>query len=808
MPQSVRPIVERSTQPGDDVASPSRVGASGEVARQPQEWASEGLPEPVTLRELLGTLRRRRGAVLAVLALALAVSAYSARRVTPQYQTKASVRLADPRRAMTSNLTSDESQSGGGGSEDRRVSMIQLLTSRAFVTSAVNRDPVHFRIAVEGVPAEVLQNVVVDSAAGADSVVLNFGTERVAARGEQGAATEPYGSQMTVGRLRFTVNSRPRAGRAVVHVASAEEAVSRVLGGLQARPRDQADVIDVTLSDGDPRFAQGALNTLVTAFAAGDVEEAQAFSQRRSVFIDEQLRRNDSALAVTEAALAAFRARQGTFSARDKFSAEEQSLAGLATQRNALLAERAGYESLLAMVGNARAPAERARLLTSLAAVAGGNAVMSQLYAQLAVYQSRRDSMTIGPWAHAPTHPDVQQVDLLLASVEAKLVEAARAHVASLDDRSRRIAQAASRNSTEMQRLPAVEAEELRLSNAVESLRKLGEQLRDESLKSRISKAVQVGHLEILDLATLPLQPLGRSSMSRMLTGLLIGLVLGCAAAFLRDRLDTTIARRSELQRLLSLDPLAVVPTAAGRRSIRERLGLRRARGTESGLLSPTDPATENAYVTLRTNLTSRSQLDGGPRTILVTSSAPEEGKTTVCSNLARAYAKQGRRVLVISADLRRPTIDEVFGVSTPVGLTDVLLGRADAADVIRDTSVPNVSLLCAGQRVDNPADLLATAAFPTLLTLVSRLYDVVLIDTPPVLAVMDAVIIAPEVDAVVFVVRAGATQRDAAQMAIGQLTAARASIAGAVLNDPDGRVGSYPGHYDYAEYYAHPVRA
>ena len=804
MPQSYSSVTESGTAPVRTAFTPPngvpRAGAPPRPTHGVGAEPTESVPDAMNLREVFATLRRQIWLVLGVTALATAGATYSASRVRPQFRAEASVRLADPRRAMTSNIV-DEAQPTSGSNEDRRVSKIQVLTSRTLVRTAVDRDPAHFRLRLDGAPIEILHDVTVAPDAGSDSVVLVFDPHTVTARGEQGSATAAYGSRLDVAGTGFVVRSRPLARRAVLHVASQDDAVSRVLAGLRARQRDQADVIDISDVDVDPRFAQQAVNGLVQTFASGDVQDAQETSKRRRVFIEQQQQHNDSLLAGADRALAAFRAREGTFSAKDKFSNEQQGLAGFGTQREALVTERASYETLRAAVTRARAAAgpERERLLAAVPATAS-NPVIAQLYTQLTTYQTRRDSLTTGPWAHAATHPDVQQLDTFITASQAKLVEATGAQITALDERIARLDQLASRNAVTMQRLPAVESEELRLSNEVESLRKLGEQLREEYQKARMSEAVQVGQVEVLDLATLPVVPLGSGPAPRIVLGLVVGLALGAGAALLLERMRSTITRRAELQSVLQLPALAVVPSNTRGRHPR-RGPLARLRGDVRGTGLPAlDHAAAEAYITLRTNLVFSNV--GAPRTIVVTSSAPGDGKTTIGINLARAYAGQGARVLLIDCDLRRSRLHQLFAVAVQPGLTDMLSDRATWGGAVARTQVPNLDLLVAGTPPHNPSELLGSPAMAELLHVARTTYDVVVLDTPPALAVADAAILATKADGVVFVVRAGATDRDGARAAVEQLSAVGARIIGAVLNDPDDLAAGYPGYYDYAEYY------
>ena len=798
---AVSPMWTPSVVPPASSPTPARPRSAG--VQPPQQQEPDLTPDPVDLRESFAVLRRNVWLLLAITSICVAWAAYSGFRQKRQFLAQAAVRLADPRRALTNNIA-EEADPGYSYSEDRMLSQVQVLTSHSTAERALDREPVPFALEPQGMAASLLRDVTITPQAAADTLRVAFGPESVTVRGAAASATAAYGSPLALPGLRFTVAGPGARPAATIVVHDRDAAVGELAGGVRARQRERSNVIEVSYTGPDPRRAQLAVNAIVHAFAEGDAAGAQGQSQRRRVFIETQLRQNDSLLAVAQQELAAFRARTGTFSAKETFSAEQRDAMSVDVQRDGLLADRALYESLLAGIQQARGSAG-ADQLRSLAAAPGiaSNVVISQLYTQLASYQTRRDSLTTGPWAHAATHPDVQRLDTLIAGTEVKLVSAARSYVGSITTRIQQLDALKARGASAMQRLPAVEAEEMRLNSAVAGLSRNDDQLRAEYQKARISESVQVGQVEIMDLATGPGSPVGSGPVPRVMLGLVVGLFLGGGAAFLKERLDTTVSRRSDLQRYLRVASLGVIPQM---RSMARSRGHTRSRGRNgfpaSGVLPEIDVPATDAFVTVRTNV-AFAHGRAAPGVIAVTSAAPGEGKTTVSSNLARVYAQRGLRVLLVDCDLRRPRVHTIFDVPNAPGLTEVLAGRESFEDAVRSTAVENLFLLSCGSSAPHASDLMAGDAIRELLARQSECYDLVLLDTPPVLAVADGAILGAMTDGVIFVVRAGATEREAALAALAQLASAGAHVTGAVLNDPDGRVPRYSGHYYYAEYYA-----
>jgi capsular exopolysaccharide synthesis family protein len=188
-------------------------------------------------------------------------------------------------------------------------------------------------------------------------------------------------------------------------------------------------------------------------------------------------------------------------------------------------------------------------------------------------------------------------------------------------------------------------------------------------------------------------------------------------------------------------------------------------------------------------------------RTILVTSSGPQEGKTTTSAALAEVMADSGNRVLIVDADMRRPRLHRVFDVPNGVGLSSLILGQGGLGDAVKSTVVPNLSVLPCGPVPPNPAELLHTEAFGSLLSEMASRYDRVIIDSPPVGVVSDAVVMSTRVDGTLLVLKVGQTSRDVAKRAVRALSDVKARIFGAVLNDLDLSNQKYGQYYYYYQY-------
>lgn len=290
---------------------------------------------------------------------------------------------------------------------------------------------------------------------------------------------------------------------------------------------------------------------------------------------------------------------------------------------------------------------------------------------------------------------------------------------------------------------------------------------------------VTVAHLEVnqsdpiqaqlIDSASVPTSPVSPNPTKDLALGIILGLLAGIALMAVLEALDRTIKSSSQAEHILGVPALGLVP----RQRRRKRVAL---------IADPTAPAAE-PYRALRTAIRFLDP-DKPVRTILVTSPAPGEGKTVTAANLAAAFAMSGERVAVVDADLRHAQLAEFYGLERSVGVTTVVMRRVELAEALQPLSVPGrLEVLASGPLPPNPAEILASGSMTNLLRALAADYDVVIIDTPPVLPVTDAVELAPQVDGVVMVLRYGRTTRHATAEAARRLHGVGANLVGYVLN-------------------------
>jgi capsular exopolysaccharide synthesis family protein len=296
--------------------------------------------------------------------------------------------------------------------------------------------------------------------------------------------------------------------------------------------------------------------------------------------------------------------------------------------------------------------------------------------------------------------------------------------------------------------------------------------------------------VRIVDLAEVPKSPMAPAGRRTWLMSIAIGLALAVSVAFGLDYMNDTIKTPEDVNNRLKQPFLGLVPSV---------------RGDKHPLLASSHVPHDfgESFRALRTSLISRYS-EPGTKILVVTSAQPLEGKTITAANLAMALAYGGARVLLIDADMRRPGLHRPLRLTNERGLSQVLSGQARVRDVIQRTVDPNLLAITAGKTPPNPSELLSSERMKTLLTnLAHGAFDWILIDTPPVLAVTDAVILAPAVSGVVYVIGAEMTRRRLAERALETLLQANPRSVSVVLN----KVDFSRNKYYYSRYYGHQYK-
>jgi non-specific protein-tyrosine kinase len=292
-------------------------------------------------------------------------------------------------------------------------------------------------------------------------------------------------------------------------------------------------------------------------------------------------------------------------------------------------------------------------------------------------------------------------------------------------------------------------------------------QLLDQYERNRVREAVLANTLSVVEPAVAPRRPARPRSMLNLALGVVVGLAGGMGLAFFIESLDTTLHSTEQIKRVVDLPILGKVPSASKKE--------------EAGLFNGSSPQGE-AFRRLRTSLLTLDR-DSSLHTLLVTSAEPREGKSTVVANLGFAMAQSGRKVIVVDGHLRLPTLHRILKLGNRVGLSTVLEKKTPLDEAIQPAGVPGVDALTSGPLPPNPAELLSSPEMTNLIEQLGQLYDLVLLDSPSLMAVTDAAAVARSLDGVVLVIECARARQESVRAAWQQLADVKASPVGVVVN-------------------------
>jgi tyrosine-protein kinase Etk/Wzc len=327
--------------------------------------------------------------------------------------------------------------------------------------------------------------------------------------------------------------------------------------------------------------------------------------------------------------------------------------------------------------------------------------------------------------------------------------------------------------------------------------------LKEKYEEARIKEAGQIGNVRIIDKALPPENPIKPKKKINILLGTLLGLGLGLGLAFFVERLDNSLKSIEDVENLgfSVLGSIPLIKSGKNNKEKEEEFEDSNIKKIACNLVThfePKSPISE-AYRTFRTNL-QFARFDAPLRTILVTSSGPGEGKSTTVANLAITMAQMGTNTLLVDTDLRRPVLHSVFGLQRAFGLTNYLAGKAPLSEIIQPTPIENLNLITCGILPPNPSELLGSKKMRVLIDELKERFEMVLFDSPPVIAVTDAAVLSTLLDGVVLVASSGTTSGAALERAISLLENVNGKVIGGVLNKI--KVENVYGSYHYYYYY------
>jgi succinoglycan biosynthesis transport protein ExoP len=609
------------------------------------------------------------------------------------------------------------------------------------------------------------------------------------------------------------LSNRAAAGGPGALRISAEDAAEALRSRVRVEPIEDSRLARVKYVDADPARAQRILSAVVDTYVEQNLDTTLDATNKTVEWLDTQLTRLKTDLESQEMDLHDFKIKYNLLSVSydDQSNMVRAEIQQLNTDLTALKGRKEAVTARLAVLKNVN-PDDPSEIPTTELVTNGTLNTLRTGYGD-----AKREAAMTKASGKGDNHPQMLAASAQVVAVRTALVQelqnvknGAQMELADVNHQVSGLTDLYEAARHEALELNLKELEYSRLQRSKENTEKLFGMVLERSTESGLSKMAPFNNVRVLDRPLMPVAPVYPKTTTNLAVGVAIGLLLGLAGAAGRDMLDRTVRNSEDLERELGLAALGALPNVTreggamslgyyGRRRARKKEATNDPASDRPELLVHTHPKSvvAEAARAIRTNLMFMSP-DNPYKCLLVTSAGPAEGKTTVAASVAIAIAQTGQRVCLVDCDLRKPRVHALFKERNDKGVTTALLDPSQLPSILVDTEVPNLVILRAGPTPPNPADLMHSDAFGSLLQELRTRFDRVVLDSPPIGLVTDGVILSTRVDATVLVVRALSTRRDAARRAVRSLRDVGATCAGFVLN----AVASQERYY-YAGYYA-----
>jgi polysaccharide biosynthesis transport protein len=598
----------------------------------------------------------------------------------------------------------------------------------------------------------------------------------------------------------FNGGTAPKTHLSLTDPAVHDSVVGALKGGLDVAVLPRTEMMTVSFSSLSPKLSADIVNKVVEDYIQRAYNAPYARTKAISDWLSQQLDELKLQVERYQQQMMDLQQKLGALGFDSKNNALESSLEALvAAEGNAKIA-RINAESRYRMI----AGMDPSTIQGSIETTPGTMPVeLNALRASLATAKSNYQQMMA---SLGPNHPEAKALENQINELTKQITtEQSRLE---LQAKENFLAAQAAEQKTE-QELEARKKEaylqgndmvqETVVQREYDQDRALYEALQQRLETAKLESGLDATEVDQVDKALPPVSPTLRSPVNIIATTTIFFLLGGIVIAFILESLDTGLHDIQEIEAVMNMPSLAVIPKAK-RSSPEQTAAMSTAQRNINVLTQPKSQFTE-AFRSLRTSLM-LATAGRPPKYILFTSATPSEGKTTAASNLSCILSQGEARVLLIDADLRRPTVHHRFGLTGKLGLTTVLAGTSSFEEAVQNVpELPNLDILPSGPVPPFPTEMLSSESMTALLKKVGELYTHVVIDSPPILSVTDAAILGRVVDAVVLVVRHGKSSKNVMGRARDLLVRSGAPVAGLVLNAVDLNSPEYYGYYGYTGY-------
>jgi exopolysaccharide transport family protein len=595
--------------------------------------------------------------------------------------------------------------------------------------------------------------------------------------------------------------------------ARANSVLANFKGNLRVILEPNTRIIDIHFRSPNKELAARVVNTVASTYIEQNFKTRFESTMQASDWLSRQLVDLQMKVETSQEKLVKYQKDHQILGIDDKQNITTAKLDELNKELTAAESERMQKESVyrLAEGGDTQSAAAVAAGVEQTKTSSNSSVLLDKLQEQKSDLQLQiaQLSTQFGPAYPklAQLNNQIQEIDRQIQNEMKKVAGRLRGDYLAALQRENMLRAALEEQKQQENRLNESAIEYSFLKRDFETNRTLYEGLLQKLKEAGVTAGLRSNNIRQVDIARTPAVPAEPNIPRNLGFGLMLGITTGVGLAFLFEGVDNTVRTPEQAQAISGLPSLGMIPLGSKNNLEISSRSLSVATSKEVvELITQSRPQSQmsEAYRALRTSLL-LSSVGSPPRIILVTSALPQEGKTTTSINVATVLAQKGTRVLLIDADLRRPSIHKTLGIGPRIGLSNVLTGGATLQEAtFRSSLLPNLYILPAGTPPPNPAELLASAQMMEMLAMLKENYDHVVVDTPPTLSVTDAVVLSPSADAVVLVIRCGQTTKPALRRSREILSQVNARVSGVLLNAVDLSSPDYYYYYEYQGKYGH----
>jgi polysaccharide biosynthesis transport protein len=573
-------------------------------------------------------------------------------------------------------------------------------------------------------------------------------------------------------------------------------------------------IIEIHFTSTDPQLAASAVNTLAATYVEQNFKTKFESTMQASDWLSKQLVDLQMKVETSQEKLVRYQKEHEILGMDEKQNITTEKLDELNKEMTMAESDRMQKEAVYRQTQSNDPDTIAAAIIADSAG--GGNGAGSVLLDKLREEQATlRISVAELSTQFGPSYPKVAQLNSQLKEIDHQLqtetnkaVDHLKGQYLAALQREDMLRVSFEKQKQEANKLNESAIEYSILKRDLDSNRTLYEGLLEKLKEAGVTAGLRSNNFRIIDAARVPTSPSEPNIPRNLSFALVLGVITGLGLAFLLENMDNTVRTPEQAQAISGLPSLGMIPLGSksgNNGSTGKRLALTASKEVVETVtqVRPQSQMAES-YRALRTSLL-LSNLGAPPKVIMVTSARPQEGKTTTSINTAIVLAQKGVRVLLIDADLRRPSVHKTLGMGPRSGLSNVLTGSATVQQTITISPIlPNLFVMPAGTPPPNPAELLASAHMRDLILELRDQYDHIVIDTPPTLSVTDAVVLSPRADATILVIRSGQTTKQALRRSRDILMQVNAHVAGVLLNAVDLTSPDYYYYYEYQGKYSH----